>query len=306
MINRIFSDMVSNVGSNIQDTSSAMQTIIKRYVNDTYFDFLRRINHQAANYNYTVSIISSQQDYPLIYDFGKEMYVYDATNQKQLSYISSTDIIENFPESLSVVGTADKYTIINSPIRKSLPGAEKLLIASDSASDTTQLVRIKGIDSNDIEINESVTLVGTTPQQTTATFKDIRAISFDSVRTGTVTITSSSTSTVVAIVASGVLDYKIKLLRLFQIPGYSATYKIPYIINPLPLSTNYDTPIIDCSDILELGATMRAFKYKRQFSKAQEYERSYESSIVQFIWDKENQPNQIKQFNPKTYDRDYV
>lgn len=306
MINRIFSDMVSNIGSNIQDTSSAMQTIIKRYVNDTYFDFLRRINHQAVNYNYTVAIISGQQDYPLIYDFGKEMYVYDATNQKQLSYISTTDLVENFPESLSVVGTADKYTIINSPIRKSLPGAEKLLIASDSASDTTQLVRIKGIDSNDIEISESVTLVGTTPQQTTATFKDIRAISFDSVRAGTVTITSSSTSTVVAIVASGVLDYKIKLLRLFQIPGYSATYKIPYIINPLPLSTNYDTPIVDCSDILELGATMRAFKYKRQFSKAQEYERSYESSIVQFIWDKENQPNQIKQFNPKTYDRDYV
>jgi hypothetical protein len=87
MINRLYSTIKSNVGSNIQDTSSAMGTIIGRLVNDVYFDILRRINWERLNEDYSFTL--TDQDQVLPEDFGKEITVWDATN---LSEIERTNI----------------------------------------------------------------------------------------------------------------------------------------------------------------------------------------------------------------------
>jgi hypothetical protein len=70
------------------------------------------------------------------------------------------------------------------------------------------------------------------------------------------------------------------------------------------LSGTTDTPLIPCEDAIEAGATADAWRYKRQFRKAQAMEAVYADLMSNLMWDTENQPAYPRQFTPKTYDRD--
>ena len=87
-------------------------------------------------------------------------------------------------------------------------------------------------------------------------------------------------------------------------PASAVTYNIPYLVNPTPLVNSTDLPIIDCDYEVELGATADAWRTKRQFSKADNFDRQFEEHIIHMIWAQENQPNKVVQFAPKTFDID--
>lgn len=306
MRNKLFSTIYGNVGSNIQDSSSAMQTIIKRYCNDAYFEILKRVNWEALKPSYQITTVANQQDYILPSDFGKEKYVHDNTNKRYIPFISLSELVETYPETLSSVGSPDFYTIIQDVVRNQPTSASTVSIASSSASDTTQSVLVRGTDANDIELSESVTLTGTTPAVTTNSYKEIRSITKSATTVGRITGTSNSAAVTNFVMAPADLDYKVKKLRLHYIPSSIITLNVPYYINPYPLSHDNDVPVFDCADGIELGATHRSWLYKRQGQKAQQYEILFEKWIVDTAWNQENQPNQTHTFSPKTYDRDDI
>lgn len=86
----------------------------------------------------------------------------------------------------------------------------------------------------------------------------------------------------------------------------STTLKLPYIVKPVELSANTDTPLIPCESIIEVGAIADCWRYKRQFAKAQAMEVMYADMLSNFIWDYENQPSQKRQFTPLTFDKDLL
>lgn len=289
MINRNFVNIYGNVGNNIQDTSTNMQTIIKTYCNDIYFDILRRTNWEQVNDNFTINTVAGQSDYPLPADFGKEIYVYNATQLKQLPPIDMQELVRDYADGINSQGEVQRYLIVEKPVRNQPSSASTLSLVSSSASDSTQSVRIKGIDSNSIEIEETVTLTGTTPVATTNSYSGIKAIGKSATTTGTITITSNSGAVTVAMLAPADIAYKVRCLRAHYTPTGVITLSVPYVINPYPLSSDYDQPVFDCADVIELGATMKAWRYKRQMAKANEYERQYERALDTLIWNKENQ-----------------
>lgn len=304
-MNKTFTVMKSNIGSNIQDTSSAMSTIIGRFINDTYADFLRRVNHQAYEHTYTFDTIANQQDYILPANFGKELYVFDGTNKKELSRIDLQTLIDSFGSTFSDAGTAARYMIIPSRVQYQPSSASVITFVSSSASDTTQQVLVRGI-SDGVEIVETVTLTGTSSAATTNTFTKVISLSKTAVTVGKVTATSNSGTVNIAVIPPQILDYRIILLRLHPIPSAVVTIYCPYIIAPQPLYNDYDTLIVAADDIIEDGATARALRYKRQYAKAQDFERLFEKGITNYIWNAINQPNQIYQMNTKPYSRDTV
>lgn len=92
-------------------------------------------------------------------------------------------------------------------------------------------------------------------------------------------------------------------LRFYQIPTQAITYNIPYIQQGVNLVASTDLPIIDMSDLAaELGATADAWRTKRQFQKASDFEMQYEQVIMEMVWSIENNPNRVPQFRPRTYD----
>lgn len=304
-MNRTFSDMKTNVGNNIQDTSTAMAAIIGAYLNNIYFDLLRRFNFFEQNIRtQTITTVSGTKDYALNDDFKKEVYVRDGTNKRQMSRIDLQQFIDDYNDTMDSSGTPDKYLILDSPVKAQPSAASVLACVSTSASDTGTL-RVRGISSS-IEVAEDVTLTGTGSVNTTNSYTEILSLTLGTANVGKVTITSNSAAVTVAVIKPGTKDYRVKLIRLHLTPNGVITVTIPYIKKVLPLSDNNDIPIIDCADILELGATEQAWRYKRQFAKAQEFERLKERAIANFIWDESNQVNQIHQFNPAPYSRETV
>lgn len=304
MINRLFVDIYGNVGSNVQDTSSAMATICKRYCNDIYFDILKRINWKDINDSYTFSTVAGTSDYALPQNFGKEVYVFNSSTNVELSPITMQELVRDYADGLSSSGDIARYLIVNKPVKKQPTSSSTLSIVSSSASDTTQSVYIVGIDSNEVELSEEVVITGTTPVASVNSYTSIRSISKSAITTGRITITSNSGAVTVAVMSPNDKAYSVVSVRLHYTPTSVVTISMPYIINPYPLVNSYDQPVIDCADVIELGATMMAWRYKRQFSKATDYERQYEKALDTLVWNNENSFNQGHFFGTLPYPRD--
>ena len=301
MINRNFSTIVANVGSNIQDTSSAMATIIKRLANDVYFDFLRRINYEGIVSDY--SFTATAKDNVLPSDFGKELSVWDSTNSIALTRTSIAKRVQDNVAAMSTTGTIGQYAVLLSPVRVQPSAAATPSLVSSSASDTTQTVYVKGI-SNGVEVNETVTVNGTTTVNFANSYTRYISIGKSADTAGYVTVTHGTST--IAVLADEARDHKVKIMRLYDAPATGAVINAPYIIDPSPLVNDYDVPIVDCADVLQDGATFRAWLYKRQFSKARDYKGMYEQGIDNYIWNGVNQPNDSNLFTIGTYDRDYA
>jgi len=64
--------------------------------------------------------------------------------------------------------------------------------------------------------------------------------------------------------------------------------------------------ILDIEDLLELGATADAWRYKRQFGKAQAMDILFEKELSEHIFAQENQENMVHKFTPKVTSRDTI
>lgn len=93
-----------------------------------------------------------------------------------------------------------------------------------------------------------------------------------------------------------------KTLRFFENPSQVCVYNVPYIKKGVSLSATTDLPIVDMADLAsELGATADAWRTKRQFQKASDFEVQYEKVIQEMIWSIENDPNKVVQFRPNIF-----
>lgn len=304
MTNKLFVDIYGNVGTNVQDTSSSMATIIKGYCNNSYREILRRINWEGKNLNYQITTVAGTQDYVLPSDFGKEIYVFDTSTFRYIPFIDFEKIAEDYGTSISSTGSISHYTVYDDVVLKQPSTASAIVVYSSSSSDTSQSVFIKGTDTNDGEISETVSLNGTTQVPAVNVYKSIRYLSKSGTTLGAISVVSVTGLIFNALFAPATKDYRVKKLRFHYIPNSAITINVPYYVRPNPMTNDYDAPVIDVADGIELGATAAAWRYKRQYAKAQEFERLFEKWIIDAIWDLENQPNQTHLLNVKPYIRD--
>jgi len=302
-MNKSFSTMQTNVINEVMDTSTATKSIIKEYINARYFQILRAVNWQSIRSDYTFDTVASTQEYVLPDDFGKEIMVVDKTNGVELVKTDLQRLIMDLPDAYEDAGSVSKYYIREDTVRDQPSSASVIRVVSSSASDTTQTVLIRGIV-NGVETSESVTLTGTTAANSTNSYSRVKAISKSANTTGYITLTSNSQAITIAVLAPKVLEARYKFIGLHYIPTTTLTVGVPYIIKPLPLTEDYDYPIIDIADLIEVGAKADAWRYKRQFAKANVFETLFTSQLSEYIWDKENDPNKVIQFNPSIFDRD--
>lgn len=92
-----------------------------------------------------------------------------------------------------------------------------------------------------------------------------------------------------------------KKIRLYSTPNSVLTIVVPYQVQQTAMSATTDLPILRCDIACEYGATAEAWRTKRQFAKAADFEGLYEQTINEMIWEIENSQNKIVQFAPQTY-----
>lgn len=217
-----FGQIVTNVGVRVGDTSSAFATQIKKYVNFRYKEIWERFNWGTINPSYTITTSNGTADYKLPDDYWKALYVFDTTNNIDVSARSLQDLEREFTNRLADSGNPIRYAIYD-------------------------------------KMNESTP----TPTGEIETY-----------------------------------------IRFYPTPSSAMTMLMPYQLKPSDMSDDADLPILDCDYEVELGATAEAWRTKRQFAKAADFDRQYEQHIQHMIWRRENDPNRIVQFTPQTMSRE--
>ena len=301
-MNKTLATLKTNIGGEVQDTSTAFATIIGRFINRRYFQILRAINWKQINTTHTITLASGTQNYVLPDDFYKEVAVYDVTNSMGISVMDLDELYRYYGSSITSNGSVERCSIYEDAVKAQPTSASKLAFVSSSASDTSITAQIRGIASS-VETYEEITLTGTSSVETANSYTQIKGISFSSARTGYVTVTSNSAAVTNALIPREMLDTRFKLVKFHYVPTATATINMPYIIKPFPLTQTYDYPLLDIGDLIELGAISDALKYKRQYSKAQTYELMFQQGLAEFVFDQENQ-NRVIQFSPNTFDKD--
>ena len=297
-----FSTIRDNVAVEVYDTSTNMLNRISNYINIRYEDILRRFNVNLYNYDYSFTTTAGTSDYALPSDYGKCIGALDNTNNKELGDLVSLEkIYRNNPTELTTQGNPTNYVTFNSPVMKQPSTAAIPAFVSSSTSDTTQKIFIRGLLASGAEVTESVSLNGTTSVPAVNSYKHYKQISKDGDTVGTITGTHGSDN--ITVLSPKVLTSKYTIMRLWYTPNTTLTIKFPYVIKPLPLIEDDDYPLLDIENILEIGAKASAHSYQRREATANKYESIYETMIANYIWDDENQPNRVVQFQPEPYTR---
>jgi hypothetical protein len=293
------------VGNNVQDTSAEMQTLIGGYLNDRHVEIKQRLKNclmQTSRLDYVVSI--STEDIVLPEDCGEIVSVLDKTNQLPLEEITNQQWVNKYYGEIDTAGTVSRYFVYNSPVR-SQPAIDAVItVVSSSAADMTQTIYVRFIDSNGRETSESLVLTGNAPVVGTITASRILSISKSVATAGSVTITCGATT--LAIMSPDVVTSRVKLLRFASAPTTAFSCEIIYIQSILPMKNDYDYPTVECCEALEAGATADAWRFKRQFQKASDFEQIYEKKVANIAYDYESHPNKVTMFNPMTYSRNLV
>ena len=301
-MNKTFSSMKLAVGNNVQDTSAEMQTLIGGYLNDRQTEIKQRLKNcliSTARLDYTVSV--STEDIVLPEECGEIVSALDKTNNRQLEEITTQQWVNKNAVSIDTASTVNSYFVVQSPVRTQPTADAVVTVVSSSTADTTQSVYLRVIDSNGRETSESISLNGTSSVNGTITVSRVLGLSKSAVTAGSVTITSGATT--LAIMSPDVVVSMVKLMRFGGIPASAFNCEIIYVQDALPMKNAYDYPSVDCCDALEAGAMADAWRYKRQFQKASDYEQIYEKKVANIAYNYEAHPNRVTLMNPITYSR---
>jgi len=101
-------------------------------------------------------------------------------------------------------------------------------------------------------------------------------------------------------------DDNLEYIKFHYVPNTGIVVALPYIVTPAELSADTDEPVLDLHDLIEIGATADAWRYKRQGRKAQQSELVFNQLFADFVWKQDNQPNEVFQLKPVAQNRDSI
>lgn len=97
-----------------------------------------------------------------------------------------------------------------------------------------------------------------------------------------------------------------KYIRFLHNPSIGTTIDLPHKIKFTELSDDDDEPVLELDDILEIGAIADAWRYKKQFAKAKDFDVQFNLLLADWIFDQYSNANETHRFNPKPYSRETV
>ena len=302
---KTFSSLKSNVGSFVQDTSSAFGTLIGIWVNNRYQDIINSYDWEQLYHNQTYNSTANQSSYPMDENTDRLIFVKDRTNESYVEVITEQDFLNNYYDDLDTTGQPEVCYLVSEPVRTQPTSGEQVTLKSSSGSDTTQSVLIRGLTDTGGELYESLTINGTTAVTASNTYTKILGISKSASSTGKFKVYHNDESTLLAELSPETLVSRYKAINFHPIPSETITYQIRCKRKVNPMSQDYDYPIIeDIDDIIESGAMADAWAYKKQGAKQNVYETKYQIMKSDRIHKEVAQPNIIHQFQPNVLDRD--
>lgn len=306
MINKRFVDIYGAVQNEVRDTSSSFKTIVKDYCNTGYDEILRRLiqsNLVEQFRTLSMTTTSGTRSYTAPYDMGEVEYVTDTTNGRELSVGRETDIYSKHSTAINTTGVPFLLVVKSGSNMANQPLVSNTIrVVSDSASDTSQTVFLRGI-SGSAEYYESVSLNGTTSASSTNSYDYLLEATKSATTTGKVTLTYITDNTTAAAISPESYFERYKVLEFYYVPAGAYTYSIRYRRAIKPLSQDNDVPIVDVAQGIEYFAIARAYEYKRQLATATHFLNKFEAWFTQYVTDRCK--DKVNQFDIIPYSREY-
>jgi len=301
-----YSEMKNQVADRINKTSADYLLKIGDWINYRYDDILGRFDWPCLYRTSTQTLSAGDSSFVLPRDCGLIMSIQDRTNNQVLTATNPSVGARN---NITTIDTSDyvtQYWIEGLSMLSQPSSATAISIVSSSASDTTQTVRIWGIDSNGAEQTDSVLLTGTTPAVTTVTFTRVDRVSKDSDTAGIVT--GSAGTTAVFKIDPYSYGSSYTNIRLASPTADAISLTLAYKITQPRLVNDQDTPIFDCCQALVIGGYIDALRQQRQHTKAKVMEynaneptdpTTYEGKVREMIKQFDQQQDNLPMFRPQ-------
>ena len=279
--------MRTDVADFIGDNSTSFNTKIGKWLNYRYRDIMGRYQWSEAYDTFTITLSANQQAYALPNDFDDIVYVFDNTNKMELQFKPETA----FMSDPTLISSSSYYTLSESTVGTQPTSSSVIKFTSDNSSDNTQTIFIKGT-SNGFQKTETLTLAGTSGVSTSNSYTKIIQISKSAVTAGGVTVTSNAGAVTNTYLNPTQMQTRDRMIRFYWTPAATASIIVRYKRDILPLISDNDYPLLDCSDEMILGVQADAWRAKRQFGKAASLETQYET-MVNFLMFQEEQNKDI-------------
>lgn len=285
-----FKQIYTQVSQHVQDTGSGRQTRIKDSINRKYqeladgFDWPDLYRIELAEV--TVTAGESTIMMPAHVDIVKKI-ILDSNKDLLLASTPSMFFKRNF-DILDNSSNPFQFTIIGtSPFKRPITTAETLVFVSSDAADTTPIVQVWGLVNGE-EINESITMNGTTNVTSSNTFSRVTRIGTDtsvedSSRAGNITVTGTTSSTEYAVIKAHEFDSRYQVLRLQDGASAGTTLSVFYKKKVQRLINDGDSLEIPVGLILFELAVMDILDSQGKSAQAREHERKAERLKLEML-----------------------
>lgn len=281
---KTFTQMKTNVGNMVMDTSTALGTLIGRWINDKYLDIWRRYNwSDIINNNYTLTLVSGTAPVNLPLDFETEINVSDITDGFELVRMTERQWWKERATAYSggsiTQGTATRYIILQEKLNSAGTGFG--VIQFDPTPNNTHTIAMP----YKRKFQELLAVTGTCTTNTANTvIASASTFITSEVKPGM--RLKNTTDTTFGIIST--VDSETQLTMETDVcPDGNETFEI------------YTSPVIrDIEYIIEYGAISDAFLYKKEFQKASDFLQKYEYELGKRIGQENKAPNQIAQWIP--------
>lgn len=282
-----FKQIYTEVGQYIQDTSTGRQTRIKDAINRNYEEIAG--GHDWADlYRIELGEVSvfageSVAYMPAHVDVVKKI-ILDSNKDLLINTAPSMLIKRNF-DFLENSSNPDQYTIVgSSPFKREIITPETLEFVSSDAGDTTPTVEVWGFVGGE-EINETITLNGTTPVTSSNTFSRVTRIGTatsraDSSRAGNITVTGTTSSTEYSVIKNHEFDSRYQAVRLQDGSNTGTTLTIFYKKKVQKLINDGDSLEIPVGKTLFHLSVMDILDSQGKASQAREHERKGAKAMI--------------------------
>lgn len=263
-----YNELYTQIGEYIQDTGSSRQAQIKDAINREYAKVVDDIDWPQLLRYYTTTLPNASTMY-LRRDVGSIELISDTDRNANLESADVHQLYRQFASQIGNAAVPEKIADDGEHGKKAdVSAAETLNFVSTAAGDTTQTVRIWGLDSSNREITEQITLNGTTNVATTNTYSDIlRVASNDTTRSGIVTVTGVTSSTEYVDILPNENTIRYKRIR---ISGNSSNNIIIFFEKKVQkLTYDDDIPELPVSMYLFEQVVAKMFQLQRKWQPAQ-------------------------------------
>jgi hypothetical protein len=244
--------MYTQIGQFVQDTSSGRQTRIIDSINRQYRK-LAEGEDWADLWRIEAAEVTVYAGVPYVFLPAHVDVMKKAVLDSNTDVLTTQDPSMFISRYYDTLGTSSNpYTLTplgSSPVKRRISTAETLDLVSSDATDTSAVVEVWGMVSGE-ELNESVTLNGTTTVTTSNTFSRITRIGTstsraDSSRVGNITITGTTSSLEYAVIKDHEFESRYQQFRAQDAPNTNDTLTIFYKKKVQALINDGDTLELD-------------------------------------------------------------